>query len=1148
MGCIDFFNNTTAKRPGSVVRDAKGNILEVLGKDGNVSSAWNVLASMSDSNIKSLMNNKYDNDYIDGLKDFMGEEFGKAPNDLRLALYSKMYTKSFKNNVSDFTDVDPVIDERLSIVAANGKEAYLIGDGSGNHRPPSEALRDNSVIQTLDMLLKDNPEKIKLALSRLIGKTMAVDIESQLLSAATDNAKELILAKIGSNEHTNGIITAMLVLGYDINDVLDFLQDSSVQRLLAKLQQKKGKEETNNLSTSFIKKSGVTGPAIDTLLRIVDVSSSIMAFGGIRSLSENFKIDSVSLDRIFDSLDNDALYKAIKNRDLTQIFDKGESVGIFNTAAIIYYHPQSRAIFKRLYELENHILPKMFKSRQYVKEFIGPKSRTEDAYKNTLKYMAASQLAHFLDTPVDGKILTGTLFDRAGVAQHYELNEVENREKFVSGFPGYIDAMKVKFKDLNIQNIALDNMVEVTKPGSTKQIMSISKYKSGVTDDHLKGGIEAAIRELKKTLPTDTAEITAAKRQLYSNLQMYNLIVSGGVMSKATNLELYVEINEDFAHFINGLDNEFYAKILKKPAPRKKKGKKGKKAQEDELYGDMTDTEKSKAKERADIDEGLRNVVLDTWLDEKFKVKLTEEEEIEKLDDATDIVKEIPEFLKKPKKTPGRLGGKLYKNVVLDIEYLGNPGNYPYRIFNSSSKEASPVGVFRSILSDIPGVTNTMATVLAATGRRIGYPIKLGGKRAVILSYTGKTKPLIGKIPNYTYNVLVEGENGKTETVNVEASAIMIENPTVGVHGFSIGPMTAALSKRISNDNVTKNLKALVAKSSGAKYAKLAGVSFADISTTTSNAFEKVKLTTDQTQELQIAEKIGFNNVLLASEEVDMSNITKAYRQLRTDGLSIEADEILIPSLASEAKRFPHRIAQSIAKELHNRIIEMNNVINEEAPLIVHVSKSNFNKAGKNVLIDAFSIVNSVYLNNQYSLEVGSTDPHSSTVTYKIVKEAYSVASSESKAEKLLSLNGSKFGTYFENGDLKVTTSIPGKTDKEIKQIRGQMKIHAIASGLDGGMYRSSSAVFESDGRRFLGIKANKNVTFIYSINEKNVNLIEGIDVSVGTEEGATVEEGIKIAYVSIKNDVKLEGIANEAIAESLAEVIKENKNKNKNC
>jgi hypothetical protein len=56
----------------------------------------------------------------------------------------------------------------------------------------------------------------------VIGKQLSNDAQSQF-SAATDNAKELILGKIRSNQLTNPIMTAMMLLGYDTKATIDFV-------------------------------------------------------------------------------------------------------------------------------------------------------------------------------------------------------------------------------------------------------------------------------------------------------------------------------------------------------------------------------------------------------------------------------------------------------------------------------------------------------------------------------------------------------------------------------------------------------------------------------------------------------------------------------------------------------------------------------------------------------------------------------------------------------------------------------------------------------------------------------------------------------------------------------------------------------------
>ena len=59
---------------------------------------------------------------------------------------------------------------------------------------------------------------------------------SQLLNAATDNAKELILGRIGVNNTTNSIVATMIRLGVPMEDALNLINDPSVSPLIKQVE------------------------------------------------------------------------------------------------------------------------------------------------------------------------------------------------------------------------------------------------------------------------------------------------------------------------------------------------------------------------------------------------------------------------------------------------------------------------------------------------------------------------------------------------------------------------------------------------------------------------------------------------------------------------------------------------------------------------------------------------------------------------------------------------------------------------------------------------------------------------------------------------------------------------------------------------
>jgi hypothetical protein len=83
--------------------------------------------------------------------------------------------------------------------------------------------------------LPENKALVGKAFGEVIGKQLSNDAQSQFLSAATDNAKELILGKIRSNQLTNPIMTAMMLLGYDTKATIDFLYDENISEESLKL-------------------------------------------------------------------------------------------------------------------------------------------------------------------------------------------------------------------------------------------------------------------------------------------------------------------------------------------------------------------------------------------------------------------------------------------------------------------------------------------------------------------------------------------------------------------------------------------------------------------------------------------------------------------------------------------------------------------------------------------------------------------------------------------------------------------------------------------------------------------------------------------------------------------------------------------------
>jgi hypothetical protein len=121
-------------------------------------------------------------------------------------------------------------------------------------------------------------------LFEVIGKQLSNDAQSQFLSAATDNAKELILGKIRSNQLTNPIMTAMMLLGYDTKATIDFLYDENISEVLRKFEIKVGDLEMY-LSVRILKQTGInTAPeSIKSLIHLIKVGEEIAKFRSVET-------------------------------------------------------------------------------------------------------------------------------------------------------------------------------------------------------------------------------------------------------------------------------------------------------------------------------------------------------------------------------------------------------------------------------------------------------------------------------------------------------------------------------------------------------------------------------------------------------------------------------------------------------------------------------------------------------------------------------------------------------------------------------------------------------------------------------------------------------------------------------------------------
>lgn len=163
----------------------------------------------------------------------------------------KVNTKITDINLSNFSNLDKeVIKSRFFQID------YLI----------KKYKRENP-----DITQEEIEEKIK---SDLENYTHADLMISQLLSAATDNAKELILSKINANSSLANIYLHLLIMGYDIKNIVNFMVSPAIS-LVADI-----------LETNKFNEHGKTNIFMSDAIRIAQKNVSIKSYINTRIYEE----------------------------------------------------------------------------------------------------------------------------------------------------------------------------------------------------------------------------------------------------------------------------------------------------------------------------------------------------------------------------------------------------------------------------------------------------------------------------------------------------------------------------------------------------------------------------------------------------------------------------------------------------------------------------------------------------------------------------------------------------------------------------------------------------------------------------------------------------------------------------------------------
>ena len=409
----------------------------------------------------------------------------------------------------------------------------------------------------------------------VIGKKNTADIGSEFLSAATDNAKELILGKIRSNPITVSLISTMLLVGFDVDTTIAFLYDPSMKGIIKYLDVQKAKGLSATLSYKKLKDAGKLpyGPYGESIKTLLALSNDIGTIRSVRSLIENFKIFQYDIDKIFDSISNPtALYEAIRADDITMVpANKGRDnklISEINPAMAIFLHPQSRSVYVKAYELKYVFAPVVNKRLALLSRIgknedgFGSTYRTEQVYKNADNYIDGLIIDDFFRdarTGPEGKDkYKGHYYDFAGDGKKktVELGTLAGRELFVDTFAEYVDETIEQIKNLGGNSSLFNALGGVRVFGASNVVYGIpslaNSYMTEVEIQTITSGIAALLTE------TGNKALDDLNMELYNNLALYAYIVGKGKNLKGSMLDLFDPINLKVSEFLASKDEAYY--------------------------------------------------------------------------------------------------------------------------------------------------------------------------------------------------------------------------------------------------------------------------------------------------------------------------------------------------------------------------------------------------------------------------------------------------------------------------------------------------------------------------------------------------------------------------------------------------------------
>ncbi len=244
-----------------------------------------------------------------------------------LNYYNEKLNKATEDNLNRYTFYNENSENKGTI------EVY---DNEGN----KHIIQQSPTLPNVKVDPTTNPALLSLA-EAIIKRGFQEDVfltDSVLLSAATDNAKELILSKINAGPNLAGMYLHMIMLGFSFNDIAKFMTSPTVQTV-------------NDLMKVNVFDEYHDHASVDSVVRALEEGPNIRNYFDSTSLGNFFKrVQEKLLDSGEEAFDKRGNWiQAIKDR-----FAEGDSIDdIF--PAVSYREHRFLEEYKYLQKMKNRL-------------------------------------------------------------------------------------------------------------------------------------------------------------------------------------------------------------------------------------------------------------------------------------------------------------------------------------------------------------------------------------------------------------------------------------------------------------------------------------------------------------------------------------------------------------------------------------------------------------------------------------------------------------------------------------------------------------------------------------------------------------------------------------------------------------------------